>query len=75
MNMRNFADLLADKEGGIYIKPGKSRSKMLTRDEVMEIFGEVPNYSVRYGLIISVVLQKDGNYKLTVRRERNQGVI
>ena len=71
MNMRSFASILADREGGIEIKPEQSRSKILTRDEVMEIFGEVPNYSIRYGFTISVVLQKGDKYKLTVRRERN----
>ncbi len=71
MNIRSFAEVLADRQGGIEIKPGKLRSKMLTRDEVMEIFGEVPEYTVRYGLVISVTLQKNGNYKLTVRGERD----
>jgi len=75
MNLRSFANVLASCQGGIEIKPGKSRSKMLTRDEIMEIFGKVPNYSIRYGLIVSVVLQKDSKYKLTVRKERGYGAI
>jgi len=71
MNIRSFAEVLADRQGGMEIKRGKLRSKMLTRDEVMKIFGEVPEYTVRYGLVISVTSQKNGNYTLTVRRKRD----
>ena len=71
MNMRNFADILAKRQGGIYLKPGKSYKKVLTRDEVSEIFGEIPDYTVRYGLVISVTPLSSGRYELVVRRERN----
>ena len=71
MNLRSFANVLTGWQGGINVKPGKAYKKELTRDEVMEIFGEVPECTVRYGLVISVTLQKNGNYKLTVKRERD----
>jgi|AntAceMinimDraft_12_1070368.scaffolds.fasta_scaffold224241_2 hypothetical protein len=72
MNIRSFAEVLADRQGGIQTKANRVYKKELTRDEVMEIFGEVPEYSIRYGLIISVTLQREsGKYELAVKEERN----
>jgi len=71
LNMRNFADILASKQGGIYLKPGRAYKRVLSRAEVIEIFGDVPEYSVRYGLRISVNKLDDDNYEVTVKRSRN----
>lgn len=69
MNLRSFANVLAGWQGGINIRPGQARSKELTRGQVLEIFGEVPERSIQCGYIISVSSMKNGNYKVVVRRE------
>jgi len=70
MNIRSFAEVLADRQGGIYIKPGKTYKKELTRDEVLKAFGEVPEYTIQYGFVISVQYVENDKYVVTVRRER-----
>jgi len=54
MNLRNFANVLADRQGGINIRPGQIKSKELTREQVIKIFGEIPERSIQYGYVISV---------------------
>ncbi|MBW2646203.1 MAG: hypothetical protein JRE23_08510 [Deltaproteobacteria bacterium] len=69
MNLRNFANVLADRQGGINIRPCQVKSKELTREQVIKIFGEVPECSIQYGYVISVSVMKNENYKVVVRRE------
>ena len=69
MNMRSFASILADREGGIYLEPGHTRSNELTGLQVEKIFGEIPVISVQYGYTVSVHALKNGNYEVVVRRE------
>ena len=71
MDLRSFADVLASRQGGIYLKPGSSYKKVLTRDQVIKTFGEVPDYTVRYGLAILVTPLSDGRFRVVVRRERD----
>jgi len=71
MDLRSFADVLSSRQGGIYLKPGKSYKKVLTRAQVIKAFGEVPDYTVRYGLVISVTPLSDGRFRVVVRRERD----
>jgi len=68
MELRSFAQVLASKQGGIYLKPGKSYRRVLTRQEVVEIFGEVPEYSIRYGLSISVNKLSEDSYEVIVKK-------
>ena len=70
MNIQSFAEVLADRQGGIYLKPGKTYKKELTHNAVMEIFGEVPEYTIRYGFVISVERMEDDKYVVAVRREK-----
>ena len=69
MNIRSFAKVLADRQGGIHIKPGHTRSHVLTEKKVLEIFGEIPEYSIQYGFIISVKRVEDNKYIVIVKRE------
>jgi len=70
MELRTFATVLATRQGGIYLKPGKSYRKILTRDQVIKAFGDVPEYTVRYGLLISVTPLTNGRFEVVVRREK-----
>jgi len=70
MELRSFARVLAERQGGVHLKPGKAYRKVLTREQVIKAFGEVPSYAVRYGLRISVTPLKDGNYEIVVTKER-----
>jgi len=70
MNIRSFAEVIADTQGGIHIKPGHSRSHVLTRERVMEIFGEIPECSIQYGYTISVSKLENDMYRVIVRREK-----
>jgi len=70
MDLRSFANVIADKQGGIYLRPGKSYRKVLTREQVIKAFGEVPEYTIRYGLVISVTPLSNGQYEIIVRKER-----
>ncbi len=40
MNLRSFAEILAQRQGGIRLKPGQSCRVRLTGDDVKRIFGE-----------------------------------
>jgi hypothetical protein len=70
MDLRSFADVLASRQGGIYLKPGKPYRRVLKRQEVIEIFGGVPEYSVRYGLAILINKLDDDNYEVLVTRTK-----
>ena len=68
MNIRSFANVLADRQGGIYIKPGQTRSHVLSKEKVLEIFGEIPKCSIRYNYVISVSELEDHMYRVVVKR-------
>ncbi|MBW2646503.1 MAG: hypothetical protein JRE23_10045 [Deltaproteobacteria bacterium] len=70
MNIRGFAEVLADRQGGIYIKPGQAHSHVLTKKKVLEIFGEIPTYSIQYNYVISVSGLEDDMYQVVVKREK-----
>ena len=40
MKFRNFSDILAGRQGGIYLKPGQTVRKVLPKSLIKEIFGE-----------------------------------
>ena len=65
MNLKNFVDILNLREEK-EIKPWRPHKKIVTREEVMEIFGEVPDYTVRYGLAVLVTPLSDGRFRVTV---------
>jgi len=44
--------------------------RILTREEVIDIFGEVPNYTVRYSLSISINKLNDERYEVVLKRGR-----
>jgi len=70
MNLKGFADVLATRQGGIYLKPGKTYRRVLSRAEVVKAFGGVPEYTVRYGLSISVNRLDEDSYEVVVKRIR-----
>jgi len=71
MDLRSFSEILARRQGGIYLRPGRSYRRVLTREEVIEIFGGVPDYTVRYGLSISISKLSDESYEVVVRRTKD----
>jgi len=70
MNIGSFAEVLADRQGGIKIELGKVYKKELTRNEALKAFGEVPQYTIQYGLAISVRHLESDRYMVTVKREK-----
>ena len=68
MNTRSFAEVLAGRQGGIYIKPGQTRSHLLSKEKVLEIFGEIPKYSIQYNYSISVSNLENHMYRVVVKR-------
>ena len=70
INFKTFSDVLAKRQGEVYLKPGKVYKRILTREEVIDIFGEVPNYTVRYSLSISINKLNDERYEVVLKRGR-----
>jgi len=70
INFKSFSEVLVKRQGGINLKPGCSLTTELTEEEVKAIFGGIPNYTVRYGLLISVTPLNNGCYKVVVKRGR-----
>jgi len=70
MDIRSFANVLSSWHGEISIKPGQARTKELTEEQVLKIFGVIPKRSIQCGYVITVSAMTNGNYKVVVRRER-----
>ena len=69
MNLRSFAKVLAERQGGVHLRPGRSISKELPAEDVKRIFGDVPSAIAAYGVIITLKRLDNGNYRITVRME------
>ncbi|RLB07072.1 MAG: hypothetical protein DRG59_06920 [Deltaproteobacteria bacterium] len=69
MDLRSFAKVLAERQGGVQLRPGRSISKELPAEVVKNIFGDVPSAIAAYGVIITLRPLDNGNYKITVRME------
>ncbi len=69
MDLRSFTEILAKRQGGVRLKPGRCVSKDLTGDEVERIFGSKPAAYVAHGLMIAIRRIGNDRYRVTVTRE------
>ena len=69
LNMRNFADILASRQGGVRLDPGRSITRDLTGEEVERIFGSEPAAYAAHGLIITLRKIGKDRYRMTIKRE------
>jgi len=69
MDLRSFAEILAKRQGGIKLKPGRSITKELSGKEVRDIFGYIPSAVAAYGVVITIKPIANGRYRVTVRME------
>lgn len=66
-NLKSFAEVLASRQGGVGLKPGRSYKTVLTEAQVREIFGEIPTARVAYGVFFNLQQVRNGEYEVTVR--------
>jgi len=68
MKFKSFADVLAQWQGGIDLKPGRPLVQDLTEAEVIAIFGYIPTaQSLPDGTLITCRKLREGMYRLIVR--------
>jgi hypothetical protein len=67
MNSRSFAKLLAEWQGGVRLEPGRPFSRILTEDQVKQIFGYIPAAVAMENLLITCRIIKPGLYRLTIK--------
>jgi hypothetical protein len=68
-NLRSFSEILAQKQGEIRLKPGRSYVKNLTEAQVKEIFGgEIPSALAIGNIIVNVRKIEHEIYRIIIRR-------
>ena len=72
MRPKNFADVLAQWQGGIDLKPGRSYVKILTKAEVLKIFGGIPTALTIGNTLVNLQEIKPEMFKLTARKITEQ---
>jgi hypothetical protein len=68
-NLRTFAQILAERQGGISLKPGRTYVRELTEDQVIAIFGDIPAAVATPYVTINFREIKPGVYQLVARLE------
>jgi len=69
LNMRSFAEILASRQGGVRLDPGRSITRDLTGEEVERIFGSKPAAYAAHDLIITLRNVGKDHYRMTIKRE------
>lgn len=68
-DLRNFSQILAERQGGIRLKPGRSYVFELTESEVLEIFGSIPVAVATSYVTVRVREFKPKNYRIMIKLE------
>lgn len=68
-NLRSFSNILAERQGGVRLKPGRSYVRDLTEAQVKEIFGDIPAAVATSYVTITVREIKPGMYQIVARIE------
>ena len=66
-NLRGFAEILAEMQGGVRLKPGRSYRTVITEAQVREIFGGIPAARAGYGLIFNLKDLGNGEFEINIR--------
>jgi hypothetical protein len=69
LNLRSFAQILAEQQGGVRLKPGKTYVRELTEAQIREIFGDIPAAVATSYVTINVREIKPGIFQLLARLE------
>jgi len=68
LNLRSFAEILAEMQGGIRLQPGRSYVFEFTEEQIKKIFeGEIPAALAIGNVILTIRRTKTGTHRIVVR--------
>ena len=69
IDLRSFSEILAKRQGGVKLKPGRPVVLDMTAEEVRKVFGSIPAAVTAYG--VTVMIRRIGNdsYKVKIKLE------
>jgi len=67
MNLKSFSEVLAKKQGGIRLKPGRPVVLDMTAEEIKKVFGSIPTAVAAYGLTVMIRKVGKDSFKVKVK--------
>jgi len=69
MDLRSFSEILAKRQGGIRLKPGRPVVLDMTTEEVERVFGSIPAAVTAYGVTVMIRRIGKDSYKVKIKLE------
>lgn len=69
MDLRSFSDILAKRQGGVKLKPGRPVVLDMTAEEVRKVFGSIPAAVTAYGVTVMIWRIGNDSYKVKIKLE------
>jgi len=69
LNMKSFAEVLASRQGGVHLKPGRPVILEMTETEVRKVFGYIPAAVCAYGVTVMIRNTGEKSYNVKIKLE------
>jgi len=70
MDLRSFAKILAERQGGVRLKPGRPVVLDMRAEEIERIFGSIPSAVTAYGVTVLIRRVGKDSFKVKIKLEK-----